>query len=200
MRLRGIINDQDFCKPRAAWRWLRKWLLPQGAHSKIQGTTKPLRWGRSRNFYSSSLYEAKKGMFIMLRLSGVLEQGKKCNQIFRCQWGFLSSSSGCSGHLYLCERGIKPTDVCLGPAGCRYPVSVAPRDAEQKHLLAPGHFRWRWDSTPFLLPKKAQWATVPTAIAFELGSSVDVICFRTWTLLFLFSISSFALTNPGHRL
>lgn len=79
-------------------------------------------------------------MFIVPGLSGVLEQGKKCNQIFRYHWELLRSSSGCSGHLDFCENGIKPTDVCLGPAGRRYPVSADPRDAEQKHLLAPRHF------------------------------------------------------------
>lgn len=83
-------------------------------------------------------------------------------------------------------------------------LSAAPRDAEQKYLLAPGYFCCTWcrsgDATLSPQPKKAQWATVPPAIALGLGSRADVISFRTRTFLFLSSTSSCPLTNRGCRL
>lgn len=71
--------------------------------------------------------------------------------------------------------------VGLGPAGRRCPGSAAPRDGEQKHFLAPELVCWMRGNLPHL-------------------HSVDVIGFRTWTLLTLSSAASCSFFLPPYRL
>lgn len=179
---------------------MRKRASPQGAHIKNTRHHKTTdRKAEAEISILPPLYEAKK-VISHSRSQWSFEARIEP----RCQSGLLGSSSGQSGHLYLCEWGIKPTAVGLGPPGCMCPGSAAPQDAEQKHLLVPGHICWMWgDPVPSPQPKEPCWETAYCHPQFWepllmlLAPEHEHFCPY---VLQLPSHFSYPLINPGHML